>query len=279
MSTIMHGIVTSDESKVKAFKVDPLGSLVVTDIEHEIAKGNISGRIGLNKFGFNGTIAATPFEEVWDGEAVYEYLADDTFATMYISSDDETNDIGLTYSVRGIDSDYNQSTVTGTLDGTDARTMVALTSGATDNKWWRIFRVIATSGTVATGNLYVSKDNTDVGGDGIPDTATDIQAKILIGNEQTLMALWSCPLAYTAYLHGYYAATSAAKITTVKIFVRPFGGVFNLKHIIVLNASIGEHNFYIPLPVAAKSDIAMKATAAGGGGSVAAGFDLWYETD
>lgn len=245
----------------------------------DIAKGNISGSVGVNKFGYNAAIGATPYEEIWDGQAVYEYLANDTFATMYLSSDDETNDVGLTYSMQGIDSDYNLSTVTGTLHAVDARTMVALTSGATDGKWWRIFRVIATSGTAATGNIYVSKDNTDAGGDGIPDTATDIQAKILVGNEQTLMALWSCPLANTAYLTGYYAATSVAKVTTVKLFVRPFGGVFNLKHMIVLNASPGDHDFLFPLTVAAKSDIAMTAIAAGGGGAVAAGFDLWYEVD
>jgi hypothetical protein len=274
----MLGMLPGD-TDFRSVAVDDLGNLVNTYFEYEVAKGNISGYSGVNKFGYNAAIAATPFEEVWDGQAPYEYLADDTFATMYLSSDDETNDVGLTYSVQGIDSDYNLSTVTGTLHAVDARTMVALTSGASDDKWWRIFRVIATSGTAATGNIYISKDNTDAGGDGIPDTATDIQAKILTGNEQTLMALWTCPLANTAYMTGYYAATSVAKVTTVKLFVRPFGGVFNLKHLIVLNATMGSHDFKFPLTVAAKSDIAITAIAAGGGGAVAAGFDLWYEAD
>jgi hypothetical protein len=260
-------------------RVDTDGRLVTTSLFTEIAKGNVGDAAGVNKFGFNGTVGATPYEEIWDGEAAYEYLADDTFATMYLSSDDETNDVGLTYSIQGIDSEYNLSTVIGTLHAVDARTMVALTSGATDDKWWRIFRVVATSSTASTGNIYVSKDNTDAGGDGIPDTATDIQAKILVGNEQTLMALWTCPVANTAYLTGYYAATSVAKVTTVKLFVRPFGGVFNLKHMIVLNATKGDHDFKFPLTVAAKSDLAMTAIAAGGGGAVAAGFDLWYEAD
>ena len=260
-------------------RVDTDGRLVMVPSTYEIARGNVTGATSVNKFGYNSDIAATPYEEIWDGNAAYEYLANDTFSLMYISSDDETNDTGLTYSVQGIDSDYNLSTVTGTLHATDARTMVALTSGAADDKWWRIFRVVATSGTAATGNIYVSKDNTDVGGDGIPDTATDIQAKILTGNEQTLMALWTCPVDNTGYLTGYYAATSASKVTTVKLFVRPFGGVFNLKHLVVLNATMQQHEFKFPITVAAKSDIAITAIATGGGGSVSAGFDLWYEAD
>ena len=241
-----------------------------------VAEGDYSAKTSVNKFGCNPSVPAT-LEDVWDGSAVYEYLADDTFSLMYISSDDQSNDVGITWKVSGIDSDYNYSEVTGTLDGTDARTFVALTSGATDNKWWRIFRAYNTSGTAMTGNLYVSKANTDAGGDGIPDTATDIQAKILIAREQTLMALWTVPTGKTAWIHHYYASTSSAKVTEVTLLVRPFGGVFNTKHVLSINQGAIQHLFQFPISVAAKSDIKVMASAAGAGGIVTAGFDLYYE--
>ena len=240
-----------------------------------IAEGIYTNHSPVNKFGHNSAVPASK-EEIWDGSEVYEYLADDTFAIMYLSSDDETNDTGLTYSVQGIDSDYNYSTVTGTLDGTDARTGIALTSGATDNKWWRIFRVMNTSGTIATGNIYVSK--ADPAASGVPADTDDIQAKILIGMEQTLMALWTCPVDNTAYITSYYAATSTAKVTEVHLYVRPFGGVFNIKHIILINQGAYTHSFDFPVSVAAKSDIKVMAIATGGGGEISAGFDLWFET-
>lgn len=241
----------------------------------DIAKGNVAGHTAVNKFGQNLAVPAT-LEDIWDGSADYEYLADDTFATMYISSD-AAADQSLTYEVTGIDSDYNYSTVTVTTDASNGRVFVALTSGATDNKWWRIFRVLNTSATAAAGNIYISKDNTDVGGNGIPDTATDIQAKILIGNEQTLMSLFTVPTGKIAYITMFYASTSSNKVTAICLFVRPFGGVFNAKAPLSINQSKSDHVYEFPVPVAAKSDIAIRASAVAGGGIVSAGFDLWFE--
>jgi hypothetical protein len=242
----------------------------------DIAEGNVPNHTAVNKFGHNSAVAGT-LEIIWDYSGTYEYLADDTFATMYISSD-AAADQSMTYEVGGLDSDYNYSAVTVTLDGSDGRTFVALTSGATDNKWWRIFRALNTSGTVAAGNIYISKSNTDVGGNGIPDDTDDIQAQIKIGLEQTLMAIWSCPVDNVAFLTHYYAATSTNKISEVHLYVRPFGGVFNIKHVITINQGADRHRFDFPIPIGAKSDVKVMALATGGGGDVSAGFDLWFET-
>ncbi len=242
----------------------------------DIAEGNVPNHTSVNKFGHNSTVGA-PLEPVWDYSGAYEYLADDVFAIMYISSDDAA-DQSMTYDVLGIDSDYNYSTVEVTTDGASGFTFVALTSGATDNKWWRIFRALNTSGTVAQGNIYISKDNTDVGGNGIPDAVTDIQAQILVGMEQTLRALWTCPVANTAFITNYYASTSTNKVTEIDLYVRPFGGVFNVKHIILVNQGTYQHEFDFPIAVPGKSDVRVMASAVGGGGEVSAGFDLWFET-
>jgi hypothetical protein len=242
----------------------------------DIAKGNIPNHTAVNKFGHNSAVGAT-LEPVWDFSGVYDYLADDTFATMYISSDDGL-DQGMTYEVSGIDSDYNASTVTVTTDGSDGNTFVALSSGAADNQWWRIFRALNTSGTAAQGNIYISKDNTDVGGNGIPDDTADIQAQVVIGLEQTLMAQWTCPVDNQAFLTHLYASTSTVKVTEIHLYTRPFGGVFNIKYIITLNASAYAQRYDFPLNISAKSDIRIMASAVGSGGEVSAGFDLWYET-
>ena len=247
------------------------------DFKLDVALGNIAGHEPLSKFGHNSDVGDAA-EPVWDYAGTYEYLGDDTFSTMYISSDDAL-DQGITYEVTGIDSDYNYSTVEATTDGASGFTFVALTSGAADNKWWRIFRALNTSDTAAQGNIYISKDNTDTdgGADGIPDTVTDIQAQIKIGFEQTLMALWTCPVDYHAMMTSYYASTSANKATEVYLFIRPFGGVFNIKHLILINQGHSRQPFDFPLHIEEKSDIVIQALAIGGGGEVSAGFDLWYE--
>ena len=263
-------------------RVDTDGRILTgSDYYVGIAKGDIPNHYPVNKFGHNSDVGATA-EPIWDYSGPYEYLADDTFATMYISSDDAL-DQGLTYQVDGIDSDYAYSSVEVTTDGSDGNTFVALTSGATDNKWWRIFRALNTSGTAAQGNIYISKDNTDAGGDGIPDDTGDIQAQIKIGFEQTLMAMFTIPASRdgvtidSAYLTSFYAGTSTAKVTEILLFYRPFGGVFNIKHIIPINAGTDRHPYDFPPSYAPKGDLVIRASATGGGGEVSAGFDLWYE--
>ena len=250
--------------------------------QFDIAEGNVPGHYAVNKFGHNSAVGAT-IEPIWDYSGQYEYLADDTFATMYLSSDAEA-DQGLTYEIDGVDSDYAYFRATATTDGADGRTFVAIDSGAVGGQAWRIVRVRNTGNAgAAAGNIYISKDNTDVGGNGIPDTVADIQAQVLIGMEQTLMAMWTVPASRAgsaitmAYLTSFYAGTSTAKVTEIHLFYRPFGGVFNVKHTIPINAVATRHPYDFPVPYAPKGDLVIRASAAGGGGEVSAGFDLWYE--
>lgn len=252
--------------------VTPTAREATQDYGYDVSKGNVDGVKRVNKFGYNAAVGAT-LEDIWDYSGTYEYLADDTFATMYISSD-AGGDTGLTYTVEGINSEYNWDSVSVVTNGV---TFVAVPSNAADGLWWRINRSLQTAGTAAAGNIYISKDNTDVGGDGIPDTVTDIQAQVQIGMNQTLMAMWTVPKDKTAYLHKLYASTSSAKVTEVRLYFRPFGGVFNIKHIVTINASTFDNVWHFPSAYSAKGDFVVRASAAGGGGKVAAGFDLWYE--
>jgi len=263
-----------DDTEYGIKQIDSKPRVINTPYFVEIAKDNVADHVSYNKFGQNLAVPAT-LEDVWDGSAVYEYLADDTFATMYISSDNN-GDAGDIWEVQGIDSDYNYSTVEVITNGF---AFIALTSGATDNKWWRVFRALNKSAVVSLGNIYISKDNTDTSGgaNGIPDNTDDIQAKILVGNEQTFMSLFTVPGGFTAYVTRFYASTSSNKITDVRLFVRPFGGVFNVKAPISINQGRSEHPYDFPLPATAKSDITIRASAVGAGGIVSAGFDLWYE--
>ena len=242
---------------------------------YDVAKGNLPEVGYINKFGENNSVGAT-LEEVWDYSGPYQYLADDTFATMYVSSDN-AGDTGLVINVQGVDDEYNMFSANVTTDGANGRVFVALDTGSAGGKAWRVFRVRNTSATAALGNIYISKDNTDVGGNGIPDTVADIQAEILIGQGQTLMALWTSPKNKTTYLTNFYCSTVSAKVTKVRLYYRPFGGSFNVKHTTALNASANEHEWHFPSAYAGKGDFAMKASAVGAGGIVSAGFSGWYE--
>jgi hypothetical protein len=108
-------------------------------------------------------------------------------------------------------------------------------------------------------------------------TGAALIAQITAQENQTLMAVWTVPAGHTFYMTDYYAATSSAKVTEVHLYARPFGGVFNIKSIIVLNQGKSERIYRLPNKFDEKTDITIKAKAASGGGSVSAGFSGWYE--
>lgn len=103
-------------------------------------------------------------------------------------------------------------------------------------------------------------------------------ARITAQLNQTLMALWTVPADNVAFLVSFYASTSSSKATEVDLFIRPFGEVFQIKKKITIFEGAERIQYDFPLPIQQKSDIVIKASAAGGGGEVSAGFDLWYES-
>jgi hypothetical protein len=145
-----------------------------------------AGRV-VHKFGRNDTPAAG--DDIWDcsevaigGPATYPHQA--AAYTLYVSSDaagDTTQEI----TVEGIDANWDRQVVTADLNG------VVFVPVGTASNWRRVYRAYNSSGTVFAGNIYLNNDATDAGGDGIPDVLTGLQGCIQIGNEQTLMSIYT----------------------------------------------------------------------------------------
>jgi len=228
----------------------------------DIAKGNVPKHTAIRKFGHSSSVGAT-VEEVWDGSTAYVYLSN--AATVYITSDDDSDD--QIYEVQGLDADWNYQILNVTCAG--------FTPVALNGTWMRIFRVKNIGVTDNAGTIYFSTDPEPSGSDGVPDTG--ILAQITVGFNQTLMALWTVPADYTAYMISFYAATSSSKATEVHLYVRSYGGVFQIKKLLTIYEGYSFIPYSLPLVIAAKSDIVIKAKAALGGGEVSAGFDLWFE--
>jgi len=157
----------------------------------------------INKYGINADVDGS--EDIWNygGTKTHLTVAD----TLYISSDDETNDVGIEITVEYIDEDGAAQTIVGNLHAVDARTFISLgVDGFAVNRAW-------VSGVLEqiTGNVYVSSDNTDAGPDGIPDTVADIEAFLEPADQNTMQAIYYIPNEVQgrtisgAWLYGYYA--------------------------------------------------------------------------
>jgi len=242
--------------------------------ELQVSRGQISYHETQFKFGFNPLVVDS-LETVWAQGGLYTYLS--SASTLYISSSSTDDDVAgtgaRTATVSGLDANYNEVSVTVDLDG---QTGVQL--GDASN-WIRVNRITvdtAGSGGQNAGVLYVGTEATP--SSGVP---TNKYATVAIGDNQTLMALWTVPAGYTAYLyetHITVATEANNKYGIVTVLARPDGGVFNIKDkfTTVLDTVTQKYNF--PLKFEEKTDIEVRAIGSSSNANIAisAGLDIIY---
>jgi hypothetical protein len=165
------------------------------------------------KFGENPDVDNGTAEDVWDCPelgAPVVYPFSNAAYSLYLSSSSAL-DTSQTISVTGLDENWNAQTVTLTATG-QTFTQVGSASG-----WRRVNRAFnagsATPEDALAGDLYLATDNTDAGGDGIPDTLTSIKACIRQGKEQTLMAIWTAPDDYVTYIDNWCGSVVPGGVT------------------------------------------------------------------
>lgn len=256
------------------------GNLTISDNSNglSIAEGNVTGKTFIHKFGNAPDFDTADGDvTVWDGaedgttweNMVYDYST--TADIDRISSSSTSDTINIT--VYGLDSNWNEVTQTITLTG---QTPAPLSTNLI-----RVFRMVNTNGTDLVGHVFCFVNVATTGG--VPNTPANIRAIIQPGNNQTLMAVYSVPAGKTGYMRDWYASTAGANKSSnypVKVFARPFGSVFQLKHISAVSdngSSHVQHNYIEPEVFAEKTDIEMRMsmTAVGGtAASVSAGFDI-----
>ena len=147
------------------------------------------------------------------------------------------------------------------------------------NKYLRVYRAIVNSAGAELDNAgtIFFYDTSDTITNGTPDTAAKVFAAITPAHNQSLMAIYTIPLGYKGWLfHHYvdYAAADKRYILNGELLVRPFGGVFNIKH--EMGDDRQDHQWEFPFPLEEKSDIkvALELSAAG---IAYAGFDIILE--
>ena len=233
---------------------------------YDIAKGNVSGSTALHKFGRNPTVGTTE-EPVWTTSTAYSYLS--AGEKLKVSSDD-VNDDGdpastgaRTIILEGLDDSYEALSETVIMDGAGTNSVETI------GTYLRIFRAyVATAGSTGANEGTISIEN---------NASTITLADIAPGMNQTEMAMWTVPSGKTFYMIKVWASESSAQSTILKMFVRPNGGVFQNRFTFVLNGSVLDRAYELPIAFSAESDIEIRAVTSAGGGIVAAGFDGWYE--
>jgi len=97
---------------------------------------------------------------------------------------------------------------------------------------------------------------------------------IVIGNNQTLMALYTVPAGKTAYLIKWIASVPKGDDVEFTFWVRPYGTVFQLKDHQHIYQTSTPRTFTPYMKINEKNDIVMRGHIGAAGGEISAAFDL-----
>lgn len=220
----------------------------------------------INKFGnnpdVNQAVSKTAPETIWDGSTQYEFPPNTSTSIQMIStSSNDSQEIVI----QGLDADFHEQTWSGNLNGTSFVQIPA------PFKWTRIFRAYNNGSSDLEGDVSITQT-------GVPTT---IYAKILNGNNQTLMAVYTIPADYEGYLTKYQTTAhnpqSASEIGyTIVMKTREFDKVFRVKSICSAGTSHEvTKEFKFPNILPPKTDIIFDAISANGNnGSIDVEFNI-----
>jgi len=219
--------------------------------ELQVAREQITYHKSTFKFGFNPDVD-NALETVWAQGGLYSYLS--SASTLYISSSSTADDAASTgarnVTVSGLDANWDEVSVTVDLDGQNGVQL-----GSASN-WIRVNRIVVNtvgSGGSNAGVLYVGTESSPTLG--VP---TNKYATVAIGDNQTLMALWTVPRGYTAYVlqtDVTAATTQNNKYATVSFVARPENCAFQVKDKFVKSESSHHQRYHIPQKFEEKTDL------------------------
>lgn len=233
----------------------------------DVAKGLVKGHTVMHKFAENPEIGLGQTEDLWDFGGDYTWSAGVDITHISSGHADDDQDV----QVLGLGADWSIVDQTATLDG---QNKVEL-----DTPLRRAFRMQNRGTTDLQGVVYCYEDDTVTAG--VPDTDSKVRAVIVVGNNKTLMSMFTVPADVTGFCLqfrvGITRGGGATGISRGVTKVRPFEGVFTTEDIFNMNSagtSTVVAPFLIPLAIPQKSDLKVRVDSNANGVAIGGTYDL-----
>ena len=224
----------------------------------QVSRGQILEHETVFKFGFNPDVNSSE-ETIWDVGGIYAYPSSAVAMTVTTDAGTPANDNGVKVIVFGLDEDYNEVNQEVTLAGAGTAT--------TTQTFLRVFRAYVSGSQAPTGNLNITNGGTTY-------------ARITVGENQTLMAMWTVPAGYTGFLDHVNIATgttNANQYVTAQIVQRTQGGVFRVMMKQTLGSGgIADFLLRYPILVPEKTDLEVRAVSSGANNLISSNFSIVY---
>ena len=227
--------------------------------EHDhlaIAKGESNDYSGVHKFGAVPAMSVNTTGTIWDvNDTLYPWSAFNTAGVLNIPAVNAA-DNGHSVKVFGLDENFNPIEEDFTLSSTATVTGTKTFS--------RVYRAYYYDSTSNVGDISVLRGATTV-------------LRIKAGKAQTLMAIYTVPAGYTAYLTQGTASIKYGGDASIEMFVRYFGQTsFRIGHAGEVAGTGMPYNykFTVPIVIPEKSDIDIRASVRSNNSKVTAAFDM-----
>jgi len=231
---------------------------------YDIAEGKVPSHAPFRRFGVNMDVAAT-WETVTNQSTAQPYLTSaERLKIVSTDADDDGSPVGdgaRTLNIKGLDGNYDIISETVTMNGTGVVT--------TDASFLRPLRACVCS----VGLSGVNEGTITIKNNAGAVTLLQVNAE----EGQSNSAIWTIPAGKVAYITSWNGAESSNKGALIGLWFRSYGGSWRYARSYVLMASSFFHLFPLPLLMAEKMDIEIRAKGVLAGAVVSAGFDGWYE--
>ena len=226
--------------------------------ELQVVRNQVLDHKTVFKFGYNPDVDGTE-ETVWDVGGIYAYPSSAVVMTVTTDAGTAADDNGVKVIVEGLDSDYNEVS--------DEVTLAGAGTATTTQTFFRVFRSYVSGSQEPTGNLNITNGGTTY-------------ARITVGENQTLMAMWTVPAGYTGFLDHVNIATGTTnnnQYITAQVVQRQLGGVFRAMMKQTLGSG-GNADFRIryPILVPEKTDLEVRAVSSGSNNLISTNFSMVY---
>lgn len=227
-----------------------------------VAKGQFQNISHTHKFCVVPAMSVNTTGTVWDiNDTLYPWSVWDSGATQLNIVCASASDIGLTLHVEGLDANYALQT--------EATEITAATGQTTTKSYIRVNRIYVTdSGATNVDSIDLQYSTTTI-------------ARIRAGIGQSMMGVYTIPAGHSGYiLKG--VATCAAGASGAGFF---YGRTFNDSNFLIAHSfefSGGaqyDYEFPVPLKMAQKTDLEVRATIRSNNARVTSAFDILLDED
>lgn len=227
-------------------------------LEHQgiqIAAGQVLHTSSVHKFGATPSMSQNQSGSVWDvNDTNYPWSSFSSASTLTVPAVNAL-DNGHVITIQGLDANYNFITEDVTVSSSG--------SVSTAQSFIRAYRAFDTTAT-NVGNINFQVSGTTV-------------LRITAGKGQTLMAVYTVPAGYTAFILKGTMTVAGNGDATGDMFVRYSGqSSFRVGHSFEVTGAGGQYmyEFATPIMIPQKSDIDVRASVRSNNARVTAAFDM-----